>query len=69
MIMGKRLKNIIAENDFLKSYSLEEAVDIAIKTATTKFNETIDICFHLLLGGCSNRQTLLPSKERKGSAP
>ena len=45
--MGKRIKNIIAENDLSKSYSLEEAVDIAIKTATTKFNETIDICINL----------------------
>ena len=47
--MGKRLKNIITENDFSKSYSVEEAVDIAIKTATTKFNETIDICMNLIL--------------------
>ena len=45
--MGKRLKNIITENDFSKSYSVEEAVDMAIKTATTKFNETIDICMNL----------------------
>ena len=45
--MGKRLKNIITENDFSKSYSVEEAVDMAIKTATTKFNETIDICMSL----------------------
>ncbi len=45
--MGKRLKNIITENDFSRSYSVEEAVDMAIKTATTKFNETIDICMNL----------------------
>ena len=45
--MGKRLKTIISENDLSKSYSVEEAVDIAIKTATTKFNETIDICMNL----------------------
>ena len=45
--MGKRLKNIISENDFSKSYSVEEAADMAIKTATTKFNETIDICMNL----------------------
>ena len=45
--MGKRLKNIFTENDLSKSYSLDEAVDIAIKTATTKFNETIDICMNL----------------------
>ena len=38
---------INTENDFSKSYSLEEAVDMAIKTATTKFNETIDICMNL----------------------
>ena len=45
--MGKRLKNIIAENNLSKNYSLEEAVDIAINTATAKFNETIDICMNL----------------------
>ena len=45
--MGKRLKNIISENDFSKSYSVEEAVDMAIKTSTTTFNETIDICMNL----------------------
>ena len=45
--MGKRLKNINAENDFSKSYSLEDAVDMAIQSATTKFNETIDICMNL----------------------
>ena len=45
--MGKRLKKIIAENDFTKIYSIEEAVEVAIKSATTKFNETIDICLNL----------------------
>ncbi len=45
--MSKRLKKINSENDFSKSYPLEEAVDIAIKSATTKFNETIDICMNL----------------------
>ena len=45
--MSKRLKSINAESDFSKKYSLEDAVDMAIKSATTKFNETIDICMNL----------------------
>ena len=45
--MGKRLNDIIAQNDFAKVYSLDDAVEIAIKSATTKFNETIDICMSL----------------------
>ena len=45
--MGKRLKNIITENDVSKLSYVEEGVDMAIKTATTKFNETIDICMNL----------------------
>ena len=45
--MGKRLNDIIAQNDFAKEYSLDDAVEIAIKSATTKFNETIDICMSL----------------------
>ena len=45
--MSKRIKKIIAGNDFSKSYSLEDAVDLAIKASTCKFNETIDICMNL----------------------
>ena len=45
--MSKRIKKIIADNDFSKSYSLEDAVDLAIKASTCKFNETIDICMNL----------------------
>ena len=45
--MSKRMKKIIADNDFSKSYSLEDAVDLAIKASTCKFNETIDICMNL----------------------
>ena len=45
--MSKRIKKIIADNDFSKSYSLEDAVDLAIKSSTCKFNETIDICMNL----------------------
>ena len=45
--MSKRIKKIIADNDFSKSYSLDDAVDLAIKVSTCKFNETIDICMNL----------------------
>ena len=45
--MSKRIKKIIADNDFSKSYSLEDAVDLAVKVSTCKFNETIDICMNL----------------------
>ena len=45
--MSKRMKAILSENDFSQSQSLDSAVDTAIKTSTTKFNETIDICLNL----------------------
>ena len=45
--MSKRIKKIIADNDFSKSYSLDDAVDLAINASTCKFNETIDICMNL----------------------
>ena len=45
--MSKRIKKIIADNDFSKSYSLDDAVDLVIKVSTCKFNETIDICMNL----------------------
>ena len=45
--MSKRMKAILNENDFSQTQSLDSAVDTAIKTSTTKFNETIDICLNL----------------------
>ena len=45
--MSKRMKAILNENDFSQSQSLDSAVDTAIKTSTSKFNETIDICLNL----------------------
>ena len=45
--MSKRIKKITADNDFSKSYNLNDAVDLAIKVSTCKFNETIDICMNL----------------------
>ena len=41
------MKAFLSENDFSQSQSLDTAVDLAIKTSTTKFNETIDICLNL----------------------
>ena len=41
------MKNILSENDLAKSYDIGDAVEIALKTSTTKFDETIDICMNL----------------------
>tara|TARA_Y100001960_G_scaffold292975_1_gene335600 strand:- start:330 stop:1013 length:684 start_codon:yes stop_codon:yes gene_type:complete len=45
--MNKRLKKIFNANDFEKKFNIDEAVELAISTATTKFDETIDICMNL----------------------
>ena len=45
--MNKRLKKIVDENDFEKKFNIDEAIELAINTATTKFDETIDICMNL----------------------
>ena len=45
--MNKRLKKIFDENDFENKFHIDEAVELAINTATTKFDETIDICMNL----------------------
>jgi len=45
--MNKRLKKIFGENDFVNKFNIDEAVELAINTATTKFDETIDICINL----------------------
>ena len=45
--MKKRLKRIFEENDFEKKFNIDEAVELAINTSTTKFDETIDICMNL----------------------
>ena len=39
--MGKRLKMIEEKNDYSSYFSLEEAVELAIKSSTTKFIETM----------------------------
>ena len=45
--MNKRLKKIFSENNFEKKFSIDEAVELAINSSTTKFDETIDICMNL----------------------
>ena len=41
------MKNILTENDLVKLYDIDAAVEMALKTSTTKFDETIDICMNL----------------------
>jgi large subunit ribosomal protein L1 len=45
--MNKRMKDILSQNDFSKSYNLVDAIEMAMKSSTTKFDETIDICMNL----------------------
>jgi len=46
--MGKRIENIKKGIDLSKKYSLNEAVALVKKNATTKFDETVEV--HLKLG-------------------
>ena len=41
--MNKRMKDILSQNDFSKSFNLGEAIELVLKSSTTKFDETIDI--------------------------
>ena len=45
--MKKRITKIYSEFDKVKLYSLEDGVDIAMKSSTAKFNETIDIAINV----------------------
>ena len=45
--MKKRITKIYSEFDKDKIYSLEDGVDIAMKSSTAKFNETIDIAINV----------------------
>lgn len=56
--MNKRLKKIIDENDFTKKFNIDEAVDLAINAATTKFDETIDICINLNIDSKNGEQNV-----------
>jgi large subunit ribosomal protein L1 len=44
---GKRLKNIRKDLDVEKVYTLDEAIAISKKSATAKFDETIEVCIML----------------------
>ncbi len=56
--MNKRLKKIFDENDFEKRFNIDEAVKLAINTATTKFDETIDICMNLNIDSKNGEQNI-----------
>ena len=45
--MSKRMNDILSQSDFSKSYNLGDAIELVIKSSTTKFDETIDICMNL----------------------
>ena len=45
--MKKRITKIYSEFDKAKFYTLEDGVDIAMKSSTAKFNETIDIAINV----------------------
>jgi len=45
--MKKRITKIYSEFDKVKLYSLEDGVDIAMRSSTAKFNETIDIAINV----------------------
>ena len=56
--MNKRLKRIFEENDFEKKFNIDEAVELAINTSTTKFDETIDICMNLNIDSKNGEQNV-----------
>ena len=56
--MNKRLKKIFEENDFEKKFNIDDAVELAINTATTKFDETIDICMNLNIDSKNGEQNV-----------
>lgn len=45
--MSKRVKNITALVDRSKAYAIAEALDLAKKTATAKFDESVDLAIRL----------------------
>ncbi|MBQ9335481.1 MAG: 50S ribosomal protein L1 [Alphaproteobacteria bacterium] len=52
--IGKRIADLRKNNDLDKVYSLSEAVDIVKKSATAKFDETVDIS--IMLGIDASKQ-------------
>ena len=52
--IGKRIADLRKNNDLNKVYSLSEAIDIVKKSATAKFDETVDIS--IMLGIDASKQ-------------
>lgn len=46
---GKKYREAIKQIDASKTYNLAEAVDLAIKTSTTKFDATVEVHINLLV--------------------
>ena len=47
MKRGKKYLKVIEQVDKLRYYELDEAVDLIKKTATAKFNETVELATRL----------------------
>ena len=60
---GKRIKKVRALVDSKKVYSLKDACEAVVKTASTKFDETVDIAVCLGIDGSKSEQTV------RGSIP
>ena len=56
--MSKRIKDILSQNDFSKPYNLGDAIELVIKSSTTKFDETIDICMNLYIDPKNGEQNV-----------
>lgn len=56
--MGKRIANIKKDLDLTKIYSLKEAIEIVKKSATAKFDETVDISIMLGIDGSKQDQAV-----------
>lgn len=56
--VAKRRKALVAKVDTTKRYPLSEAVKLVKSSATTKFDETIDICMNLGIDPKQTEQTV-----------
>ena len=56
--VGKRIADLRKNIDLNKIYSLNEAIDIVKKSATAKFDETIDITVMLGIDGSKQDQAV-----------
>ena len=56
--LGKKYQEVAKLVDSTKKYSLEEAVELVKKTATTKFDATVELVFRLNLDSRKAEQNL-----------